>query len=302
MATILSKTRYPIYVLSKGRWKKCMTATFLQRDNVEFFLVVEAPEEESYRNKYTKATILVLPPESTGYGAIPVRNFIWQHAIDNGHARHWQLDDNIQEMYRYNYGKRIRCHSLNVFRAAEDFTDRYENIGIAGMNYYCFAIMQKMPPFYHNVHVYSCMLIQNDMPYRWRGTFNADTDLCLQVLSSGNLCTILFNAFLADKIQTMTMKGGNTTSYKNNDGRLKMAKALERVWPGVVETKRKFKRPQHHIKNNWKNFDTPLVRKNNYSEITKSGIDNYSLGLIQFEKIRSPRLKKIFKIEKEKKL
>ena len=74
----------------------------------------------------------------------------------------------------------------------------------------------KIPPYYPNTRIYSCMLIKNDIPYRWRGRYNEDTDLSIRVLKDG-WCTILFNAFLADKSQTMTMKGGNTEDlYKIN--------------------------------------------------------------------------------------
>jgi hypothetical protein len=98
------------------------------------------------------------------------------------------------------------------------------------------------------------------MPYRWRLLYNDDTDLCLQVLSGG-LCTVLFNAFLVQKLGTMVVPGGNTEDLYQNDGRLRMARALERVWPGVVTTDRRFQRPQHVVKDAWRKFDTPLVRR-----------------------------------------
>ncbi len=65
------------------------------------------------------------------------------------------------------------------------------------------------------------------------------------------------NAFLIEKMGTMSMKGGNTDQLYKGDGRLAMARALERVWPGVVSVKRRFKRPQHVI--NWRKFDTKLL-------------------------------------------
>ena len=59
----------------------------------------------------------------------------------------------------------------------------------------------------------------------------------------------------------MTMKGGNSDELYKGDGRLKMARSLERMWPGVVAVKRRFKRPQHVIKASWRKFDTPLIRR-----------------------------------------
>jgi len=55
-------------------------------------------------------------------------------------------------------------------------------------------------PFYHNVHVYSFMCIKNNIKQRWRGRYNEDTDLCLQVLAGG-LCTILLNVFVVIKLE-----------------------------------------------------------------------------------------------------
>ena len=52
-----------------------------------------------------------------------------------------------------------------------------------------------LPPFKANTRIYSCILIDNALPFRWRGRYNEDTDLSLRVLKAG-LCTIQFNAFL----------------------------------------------------------------------------------------------------------
>jgi hypothetical protein len=152
---------------------------------------------------------------------------------------------------------------------------------------------RQTPPFYLNSRVYSCLLIQNDLPFRWRGRYNEDTDLCLQALSRG-LCTISVNAFLIEKMQTMSMKGGNSDQLYKADGRTKMARSLERVWPGVVKVGRRFKRAQHIVKDSWKRFDNQLI--------LKPGIDlkaikpnDYGLKLIQVKPIRSPAIKALLK-------
>ena len=61
-------------------------------------------------------------------------------------------------------------------------------------------------------------------------------------------------------MRTMTMKGGNMAQLYQGDGRLTMARSLERMWPGVVSINRRFGRPQHVVKNSWRNFDTSLIR------------------------------------------
>jgi hypothetical protein len=135
------------------------------------------------------------------------------------------------------------------------------------------------------------MLIRTDLPYRWRGRYNEDTDLCLQALSAG-WCTVLINTFLAWKPQTMTRKGGNTDTLYEGDGRLKMARALERMWPGVVTVDRRFHRPQHVV--NWKKFDTPLRLKPgiDLDALRAQGANEYGMTLTQVApEIRSPRVR-----------
>lgn len=251
----MAENRYPVFILSKGRFENCMTAKFMQREGQPFTLVVEAHEEDEYRSRFGDA-VHVLPPESSGRGAIPVRNYIWELSKNRGDKRHWIFDDNIKEFRRLHKGVRIPCDANPAIRAAENMADRYTNAAIVGFNYQMFGMPHNMPPFFHNVRVYSAMLIDNSLPWRWRGQWNADTDLCLQVLTGG-LCTILINAFLVDKQRTMQQKGGNTERYQG-DGRLRMSRELERVWPGVATTSRRFKRPQHRIAGNWRGFDTPL--------------------------------------------
>ena len=138
-------------------------------------------------------------------------------------------------------------------------------------------------------------LIDNSLDIRWRGRYNEDTDLCLQALSLG-LCTVNFNAFLIEKMHTMTMKGGNTDQLYKGDGRLTMARSLEKMWPKVVETTRKFQRPQHHIQNNWQKFDTQLIRRKDIDWENIQKTDNYGLRLVQLKqpKSGSQELKKLF--------
>lgn len=293
------KPRYPIYVISKGRHDICFTADFLKEDKVPFHLVVEPQEADLYISKYGKDHVYILPFSNLGLGGIPARNWCWEHSKKLGFKRHWILDDNIRNVRRRYKAYRIRCDSNVAFCAIEDFTDRYENIGISGMNYSFFVPdKQNLPPFFLNNHVYSCLLIQNDLPYRWRGRYNEDTDLCLQVLAGG-LCTVLVNAFSIDKIKTMSMKGGNADQLYKGDGRLKMARALERQWPYIVTVDRRFKRPQHKVHKEWRNFDTPLIRRKDIQWDKLKPINEYGLSLEAVDKIKSEFIKDLVKSNKK---
>jgi hypothetical protein len=290
MARILP--RYPVYVISKGRADCCLTAQCFVKDQVPFMLVVEPQESDAYAVRFGRDRLAVLPFANLGIGSIPARNWVWEHAKASRAERHWIIDDNIKTFYRIYKGKRMYCDAGLGLRVCEDFTDRYENIALSALNYVFFTggtvNGANRRPFYLNVHVYSCILIRNDLSYRWRGRYNEDTDLSLQVLSGG-WCTILLNTFAIGKMRTMTMKGGNTDQLYQGDGRLKMARALERAWPGVVQATRRFHRPQHWV--DWKKFTIALKLK---SEIASDVMpDEYGMELIEVAEVKSAHLRQL---------
>jgi DNA polymerase I-like protein with 3'-5' exonuclease and polymerase domains len=207
--------RHPIYIISKGRADTRLTSKTLEACGVPYHIVVEPQEADTYRAVIDPAKVLVLPFSNLGLGSIPARNWCWEHALASGARRHWIMDDNIRSFYRLNRNRKIRMGDGSALAAMEDFTDRYSNVAISGPNYAMFAPRKwKWPAFRFNRRVYSCILIKNDLPHRWRGRYNEDTDLCLRALKDG--CgTFLFMAFLCEKMATMTMGGGNTESlYK----------------------------------------------------------------------------------------
>lgn len=243
--------RYPVYIISKGRWESRLTSKALERIKVPYHIVIEPQEYDNYAAVIDPSKILVLPFSNLGQGSIPARNWVWEHSIRRGAKRHWILDDNIRDFTRYHHNLKVPVADGTIFYVAEDFTERYENVPISGLNYEFFIVRKEggRPPYYLNTRVYSCILIQNDLPYRWRGRYNEDTDLSLRVLKDG-YCTILFNAFLADKIATLTMKGGNTDELYKGDGRLKMAMSLKEQHPDLVTVIMRWGRAQHHVNYN----------------------------------------------------
>jgi hypothetical protein len=241
-------TRYPIYIISKGRWELRLTSKSLEKMNIPYHIVVEPQEYDNYAAVIDPKKILTLPFSNLGQGSIPARNWVWEHSIGQGAKRHWILDDNIRGFYRYHDNKKILTNTPGIFCAAEDFADRYLNLALCGFQYRFFVPAKegKRHPFVLNTRIYSCILIQNDLSYRWRGRYNEDTDLSLRILKDG-LCTVLFNAFLANKQATMTMKGGNTDYLYQGDGRLKMAQSLQEQHPDVVKIVQRWGRWQHLV-------------------------------------------------------
>lgn len=239
---------YPVYIISKGRWESRLTSKALESANVPYHIVIEPQEYDNYATVIDPARILVLPFSNLEQGSIPARNWVWEHSIELGAKRHWILDDNLRYFLRFNQNTFWNITSGTIFKVAEDFVDRYVNVALAGFEYHMFIPRKEKKgiPFGLNRRIYSCILIKNDLPYRWRGRYNEDTDLSLRALKDG-WCTILFYAFIAWKMRTMHMSGGNTDELYQDDGRLQMARSLQDQHPDVTKIVWKYNRWHHKV-------------------------------------------------------
>lgn len=268
--------RFPLYIPSKSRAESGTTARFLDSINVPYKLVVEQEQEKDYLKYFSKERILILDPvykenydtfddlgEILPKGVGAARNFIWDHSIKAGFEFHWVMDDNISLFARFHENKRVPVGDGTCFYAMEDFTLRYENIGMAGPDYWMFTPSRsKLPPFLVNTRIYSCNLIRNDLPYRWRGRYNEDTDLSLRMLKDG-WATVQFYAFLQYKLTTQKMKGGNTEAFYEDYGTLPKSQMLVKMHPDVTRLVWKFNRWHHFV--DYRPFkNLGLIRKEDY--------------------------------------
>ena len=273
--------KFPIYIISKGRWERRQTVKTLESMNCPFHIVVEPNEYENYKQYIDTNKIICLPSNFSelGQGSIPVRNFVWEHSINLGFQFHWILDDNIESVERFYNNMKIKCLCPTPFLVIEDFVLRYDNIAMAGMNYAIFCpASEGRQPIRFNERIYSCILIKNNIKYRWRGRYNEDTDLSLRVLKDG-WCTVLFNSFLIGKRATMTQGGGNTnTIYNTGDKRLAFAKSLQEQHPDVVKIVWRFNRWHHLV--NYKPFAKNILIRKQGTQIINE-INNYGMTLIK---------------------
>lgn len=277
--------KYPLYVISKGRAESRLTSKALEKMNIPYRIVIEPQEYDDYVSVINKSKILVLPFSNLGQGSIPVRNWVWEHSIREGHKKHWVLDDNISRFMRLNKNEKIVVNSGIFFKCLEDFVDRYKNIAMAGPHYQWFVPQRtKRDPYLLNSRVYSCILLDNSLEFRWRGKYNEDTDLSLRVLKAG-YCTILFHAFLQDKISTMIMKGGNTDNvYIDNDQRLKFAQSLQKQHPNLVKIVQRYKRWHHEV--DYSSFrKNKLIRKDGLN--IPQRVNNHGMKLIRLSSLKN---------------
>lgn len=266
------RPRFPIYIPSLSRATTGQTAPQLRAMNVPFFIVVEEQELDEYEKHFDPKHLLVLDPEyqrtydtlddlgltkRVGPGA--ARNFAWDHSIAAGYSHHWVMDDNHRSFKRLHQNNRREVTDGTIFHAMETFVLRYTNVAMSGPNYVTFAPHRSpKPPFQVGTRIYSCNLIRNDVPFRWRGRYNEDTILSLDMLTAG-WNTVLFNAFLAEKQNTQRQQGGNTEAFYATEGTYQKSKMMVDAYPHLTKLVQRWGRPHHVV--DYSEFRTrPLIR------------------------------------------
>lgn len=286
--------QFPIYIVSKGRYEMRHTARTLESMKVPYYIVVEEQEYGAYRAVIEPngfGTVLVLDKtyqrdydtcddlgDTKSKGPGPARNFVWDHSIALGADWHWVMDDNIQHFFRYNRNEKSLVKTGVIFRCMEDFALRYVNVAMAGPNYEKFVPRRKsFPALVLNTRIYSCNLIRNDVPFRWRARYNEDTDLSLRMLKKG-WCTVEFNAFLQGKMATQMVRGGNTGEFYEKEGTLAKSQMQVKLHPDVSRLVHKFSRWHHQV--DYRPFrNNRLVLTEEASKIPE-GVDEYGLTLL----------------------
>jgi len=287
----------PIYVISKGRHGSLMTSRLLAKLGCRpHHLVVEPQEMADYTSalKYRGIEHVVKLCEldirykdiytycdaygttkPTGSG--PARNFAWEHSIGLGASRHWIIDDNIRALTRLRGSKKTnvgRGGAARFFTEMEQYCDRFSNLAMAGPHGYIFvcAWQSHAIPMVFNTRCYSFILIRNDIPFRWRGRYNEDTILSLDVLKAG-WCTLQFKSHLMKKASTQKCRGGNTDTVYAIDqggimglvtskgyrigGTVEKSKMLARMHPDVTSVVIRYGRVHHVV--DYSRFTQPLV-------------------------------------------
>jgi hypothetical protein len=283
--------QFPIYIPSKGRADSRLTMRFFDAVGVPYSVIVEEQEYNNYATVISKDKLLVLDKayqrdytalinldDSQSKGSGPARNFAWDNAVTAGAKWHWIVDDNIYRFDRLNRNLFVPVADGTIFKCMEDFVLRYKNVAIAGPNYQHFVpYREKKLPFNANTRIYSCILVRNDLPFRWRGRYNEDTILSLDVMKAG-WCTIQFNAFVQKKVQTQTMRGGNTDAFYAAEGTLPKARMLAKLHPDVARVTWRYGRWHHYV--DYSPFRrNKLVRRSDVE--IPSGIDNYGMQLVK---------------------
>ena len=228
----------------------------------DFRMIVEADEFDIYSKEFGAERILELPQEwkdrydhcdefgtSLSSGSGPARNYAWHIAREEGAKWHWTIDDNlIFGLMRYSQTGFVRARDgQKFFGEMESMITSYNNVFMGGPHCEGFIIhgYQGRRLFNKNSRIYSFNLIRTGSPFQWRGRYNEDTILTLDMLHNG-CATLLLNSHLMKKPVTRTQKGGNTDKlYKHGTG--PKSRVLFNEYPQYVKLLKRWGRMHHHI-------------------------------------------------------
>lgn len=238
-------SKYPIFVISYNRPQNHITAKRLAEFNVSHFLVLHKEQIEEYKKYFTPemkkyTTILQfdddyklkyetcdnIPHRIKNAGSGAERNFAWDYSIKLGAKAHWLMDDNMYFFYikginpKNNTYIRVACNSKEIFqekfKKGEEFFDKYENLLMIELTEDNFIINKSKYNHRLNTRCFSCNLIYNDMPIRWRGRYNEDVILSFDIMKAGYCIASFYGGILKNKISTREARGGNHAKNKND--------------------------------------------------------------------------------------
>jgi len=198
------KVMYPIYIPSKNRAGSTTTPQLLRESGVSFYVLVEPQDYENYQKYHPDHELLMMDKNDQGIDY--ARNFAKNHATENGHTYHWQLDDDVKAFRVRIDTKNLKTTGAHVLSIVEKVTNLYSNIGTAAPMYDTFAYTVPTP-IKLNKMVASVMLFKNDPEIIFRPMIIDDIDVTMQYLDKG-YCTLVFARALASLPTTPNDTGG----------------------------------------------------------------------------------------------
>lgn len=238
MKKICLPNKYPIFIISYNRPDFNGTSRLLAKFEVPHYLVLHKEQiaeykaklttnqqkyttilefDDSYKLKYETCDNIPHIIKNAGSGA--ERNFAWDYSIKLGKDAHWLMDDNILNFYHIigickknnTYIRRSVNKEIfwNKFHKAEEFFDKYENLLMIELAQVDFCPNVKKYTYSLNTRCFSCNLIYNNMPLRWRGRYNEDVILSYDIMTSGYCIASYCGGLLKQKQSTREAKGGN---------------------------------------------------------------------------------------------
>lgn len=272
MDRLSSPIDFPIYIPTRGRPQRQLTANALLQLGIRPYLVVEDAEADAYAAQNPDCNVVVWPQSYLDdYEKTPeldphpttgaAHNYAWDHSRDNGFTHHWIMDDNIRYFLMRYKQRRMKVANPKALHFIELFMLKWRNLA---------GISLAMSPFMSpggkeiclNTRLYCATLYRNDLHeygIRWRRGLNDDTIVSLDILKTGYWCTAESRVVGIQKIGTSRkgrMSGGMTDFYAQG-GFIRKSAELVRLHPDCTETVIKFNRVHHRV--NFSSFKQQLI-------------------------------------------
>lgn len=262
---------FPIYIPTRGRAQKQLTADSLIALGIQPHLVVEEAEADAYAEHNPECKIVVWPqryldeyektPELNPHPTTgAAHNYAWDHSREMGYTHHWIMDDNIRGFLIKHNGRRARMGNPKALHWQEDFIRKWRNL--AGMSLAMSPFMRGQTIML-NTRLYCATLYRNDLHeygIRWRRGINDDTIVSLDILKTGYWCTAENRAIGIMKMGTSRKSrlAGGMTDFYAQGGFIKKSAELVRLHPEYCKTVVKFNRVHHSV--DFSSFKQQLIK------------------------------------------
>lgn len=197
--------KYMVYIPSKGRASKCLTANHMRENDIPFTIIVEPQDAKAYRSEYAKDNVVVMDENDKGIAY--ARRFIKEHSKAKGEEYHWQMDDDIKTFMVREGTKNVKHPPTGLINQVEDYVQRHVNIGIGALKQDTWAWSAKSELDYNKLAC-AAILVNNRVEGMWRDDVVEDVDYSMQVLLKG-WCITTFNRLIFCPMPTGTTEGGN---------------------------------------------------------------------------------------------
>lgn len=236
--------KYPIFIISYKRPKTHKTAKKLAEFGVSHYLVLHTDQQEEYLKYFTlemkKYTNIItfdpnyklkyetcdnIPHSVKNAGSGAERNFAWDYSKNVLKANaHWLMDDNMYFYYIASKKNNIYIRKpatkenfMTLFIKGEKFFDKYENLLMIELKNKSFLVQLQKFSYSLNTRCFSCNLIYNSLPIRWRGRYNEDVILSYDIMKSGYCIASYHGGILKEKGSTREAIGGGNHAISKND-------------------------------------------------------------------------------------
>jgi len=262
--------KYPICIISKDRADTCKTRMLFDPYDIDYFVMVEPNDYESYVAKFGKSKVVNIGENNKG--VYYVRNFCIEWSKEKGYDKHWQIDDDVNAIFfrPMNKATGIReresiKNPLKTLSYVEDFSDKFSNHGVSCFSQDVFAFA-KPRDIDLNKMVYCWQFINNAVDSRFQPHTSEDTDFSIQVLKE-NYVTMIFNTCTFRMPRSGSNKGGCSSSvnYKkkgNISGRKQMNLKIVETYPQWFTEHTKKGQSELKPSRIWRSFkQKPILKK-----------------------------------------